>query len=209
MAITTDTLAEINRRVFARMTARIPALINAPDESLARVFAAVVAGVMHEMQQSTPAIAEAAHPATASGKHLTDLAQVWGVHRKDNEADALLRGRLHLRLQQTPGAGTLLDWERWAKEQPEVAHAWVINPNPPDVYVYVVNADGGNLTDEQLAAARAALDLRRPAGCPLFVASPARTHIVIRLNAPQPVPQALQDAITRLAITEAGNAGNF
>ena len=203
------TFDAVQRRIRADLNARIPELINASPHSLAAAIVNTIAGGVQQMDASIPAIIEATHPATATGEHLTTLAATWKINRKENESDAALRARYHDRLNRAPAAMTAHDWKRVAEAQPAVAHAWVIDEYPPDVEIYVVAADGSNLTAEQLATAKAGMEAERPAGCPLAIASPARTNITCRLNAPQPVPPVLQDAITRLAILDSGMQAHF
>lgn len=195
------TLKERMDSVMARMTSKLPELLNAPPVSTARVLMGVLAATAHEVAQSIPLIATAAHPATATGQHLDGLAGVWGITRKDGETDSQLRNRLILQIRAPVQAGTLSDWRRWALALDGITRAFV-SESENRVAICVVNddADTIQLTAEQLTTVREALEPLRPAGCELHICTPVLQSIEIRIASITPdsetIRQTLRENIT-------------
>ena len=170
-------LSDLRERIRSRLTARIPALINAPENSIALNLADIIAGAMYESEQSIPGIARAAHPATATGQHLTDLAAVWSIQRKPDEDDDTLRNRLQDQIRTPLQTGTAADWEKWATALEGVDRAFA-REIQSGVQIYLTNNTFTlELTEELEGRYREILNRNKPAGCELILSTPVATGI--------------------------------
>ncbi len=117
----------------------------------------------------------------------------------DTETDAELRGRVLDRIRQTPGGGTVADYQRWTLEIAGVTRAWVfpLELGPGTCTVRIVDDDTTPIIPPPatVAAVQAHLDTLSPVTATVSVYAPVATALDLTIQI-VPDTAAVQAAVT-------------